>query len=58
MHSRWNDAEAAAAIERWAAPYGKDLALCVYISRLIGGDSGLVLHGGGNTSVKAPLKTR
>jgi rhamnulose-1-phosphate aldolase/alcohol dehydrogenase len=57
MRSGWNDAEAAAAIERWAGPYGKDLALCIYISRLIGGGRGLVLHGGGNTSVKAPLKT-
>ena len=57
MRNGWNDAEAAAAIERWAAPYGKDLALCVYTSRLIGGDSSLVLHGGGNTSVKAPVKT-
>jgi rhamnulose-1-phosphate aldolase/alcohol dehydrogenase len=57
MRSGWNEAEATAAIERWGALYGKDLALCVYISRLIGGDSGLVLHGGGNTSVKAPITT-
>jgi len=57
MRSRWNEAEATAAIERWAALYGKDLALCVYTSRLIGGDSSVVLHGGGNTSAKAPLKT-
>jgi rhamnose utilization protein RhaD (predicted bifunctional aldolase and dehydrogenase) len=57
MPSSWNDAEAAAAIERWAAPYGKDLALCVYASRLIGGDGSFVLHGGGNTSVKASVKT-
>jgi rhamnose utilization protein RhaD (predicted bifunctional aldolase and dehydrogenase)/NAD(P)-dependent dehydrogenase (short-subunit alcohol dehydrogenase family) len=57
MRSAWNDAEAAAAIERWAASYGKDLALCVYASRLIGGDPSLVLHGGGNTSVKAPVKS-
>jgi rhamnulose-1-phosphate aldolase/alcohol dehydrogenase len=57
MRSAWNDAEAAAATERWGAAYGEDLALCVYISRLIGGDDSLVLHGGGNTSVKAPVKT-
>lgn len=30
------------------------LAECVYGSRLIGSDPHLVLHGGGNTSVKAP----
>ncbi len=29
-----------------------DLGLRVYTSRLLGGDSNLVLHGGGNTSVK------
>ena len=33
-----------------------ELALRVYISRLIGSDSGLVLHGGGNTSVKSRIK--
>jgi rhamnose utilization protein RhaD (predicted bifunctional aldolase and dehydrogenase)/NAD(P)-dependent dehydrogenase (short-subunit alcohol dehydrogenase family) len=57
MYSAWNDAEAAAAVERWSAPYGEDLALCVYVSRLIGRDGSFVLHGGGNTSVKAPIKT-
>ena len=30
----------------------KDLALCVYASHLLGSEPGLVLHGGGNTSVK------
>lgn len=44
MKSRWNDQE--------AARYQGDLALRVYSSRLLGRDSSLVLHGGGNTSVK------
>ncbi|HEU5090737.1 MAG TPA: class II aldolase/adducin family protein, partial [Roseiflexaceae bacterium] len=45
MRSLWNDADAAA--------YGDDpLALRVYTSRLLGADPALVLHGGGNTSVK------
>ncbi len=57
MRSRWNDAEAAAAVERWAVPYGPDMALRVYTSRLIGADTSLVLHGGGNTSLKASVKT-
>lgn len=57
MHSRWNDAQAAAAIERWGPAHGRDVALCVYASRLIGAETSLVLHGGGNTSVKAPVKT-
>jgi rhamnulose-1-phosphate aldolase/alcohol dehydrogenase len=33
-----------------------ELALRVYTSRLIGGDPSLVLHGGGNTSVKLRIK--
>lgn len=57
MRSRWNDADAAAAVERWGGRYGPDLALRVYTSRLIGADTNLVLHGGGNTSVKIPVTT-
>lgn len=46
MQSLWNDST--------AATYAADpLALRVYSSRLLGGDPALVLHGGGNTSVKA-----
>lgn len=30
-----------------------DLMLCVYVSNLLGSDRSLVLHGGGNTSVKS-----
>src|SRR6476660_4920212 len=52
MESRWSDAEARSFAERYA-PYGEDLALRVYTSRLIGSDPALVLHGGGNTSVKS-----
>lgn len=45
MKSRWNKDE--------AGKYGQDpLALRVYTSRLLGQDPDLVLHGGGNTSVK------
>ncbi len=40
----WNDEE--------AARYPGDLGLRVYTSRLLGRDKSLVLHGGGNTSVK------
>jgi rhamnulose-1-phosphate aldolase/alcohol dehydrogenase len=53
MKNRWSDAEAAAFVERYAARWGEDLALRVYSSRLIGTESALVLHGGGNTSVKS-----
>jgi len=44
MKSLWNDVE--------AARFQGDLALRVYSSRLLGRESSLVLHGGGNTSVK------
>lgn len=33
--------------------YGMDLAYCLYITKLVGRDSSLVIHGGGNTSVKS-----
>src|SRR5437667_4767717 len=53
MKSRWSDAEADAAIARYGATgIAPDLALRVYTSRLLGRDPALVLHGGGNTSVK------
>lgn len=57
MRSRWSDTEAAQAVERWATLPGsnEDVALRVYTSRLIGAEAGLVLHGGGNTSVKTEL---
>jgi len=48
MQSLWDEQEAAA--------YQSDLALRVYTSRLLGRDSSLVLHGGGNTSVKLQRK--
>ena len=44
MESLWNDAE--------AARFEGDLGLRVYTSRLLGREPALVLHGGGNTSVK------
>ncbi|MEM6291450.1 MAG: bifunctional aldolase/short-chain dehydrogenase [Myxococcota bacterium] len=57
MQSRWSDADAAAAVREWAGAPGsnEDVALRVYTSRLIGAESSLVLHGGGNTSVKTQL---
>ena len=57
MKSAWSDEDAEAAIERWAARPGsnEDVALRVYTSRLVGGQPALVLHGGGNTSVKTTL---
>jgi len=50
MRSLWSDKDADAMVARYADA-GRDLALRVYTSRLLGGDPSLVLHGGGNTSV-------
>src|SRR5258708_19423158 len=54
MQSAWNDRDAEAAVARYEN-LGRDLALRVYTTRLLGKDPRLVLHGGGNTSVKTRL---
>src|SRR4051812_2197914 len=54
MRSAWSDRDAEHAIARYA-DLGRDLALRVYTTRLLGQDPRLVLHGGGNTSVKTRL---
>jgi rhamnose utilization protein RhaD (predicted bifunctional aldolase and dehydrogenase)/NAD(P)-dependent dehydrogenase (short-subunit alcohol dehydrogenase family) len=51
MQNGWTDRDAEAAIARYEK-LGRDLALRVYTTRLLGQDPHLVLHGGGNTSVK------
>ena len=50
MQSLWQDAE--------AAGFKGDLGERVYTSRLLGRDKSLVLHGGGNTSVKIAERDR
>src|SRR5882757_10422650 len=54
MKSAWADREAQAAVDRYAG-LPRDLALRVYTTRLLGRDPRLVLHGGGNTSVKTTV---
>src|SRR3982074_3804909 len=56
MLSLWD----AAAAERLISGYAtkgveRDVALRVYTTRLLGGEPRLVLHGGGNTSVKTQV---
>src|SRR3954454_9536950 len=53
MKNRYVESEAREAVERHAPRHGEDLALRVYTSRLLGKEPALVLHGGGNTSVKS-----
>ena len=54
MRDQFTDEGALSAIDAWAHVAGDPLALRVFTSRLIGSEPSLVLHGGGNTSVKAP----
>ena len=54
MKSGWVEGDAEALVARGAkSGIGRDLALLVYATRLLGRDKKLVLHGGGNTSLKA-----
>ena len=55
MPDLYRDEEAAAFVDQFGAA-GEDVALRVYTSRLLGRDPSLVLHGGGNTSVKTTQK--
>src|SRR5436190_6361586 len=53
MKSAWVDSDAEAAVARYAHNgIARDLAPRVYTTRLLGQNPKLVLHGGGNTSVK------
>jgi rhamnose utilization protein RhaD (predicted bifunctional aldolase and dehydrogenase)/NAD(P)-dependent dehydrogenase (short-subunit alcohol dehydrogenase family) len=57
MQSRWRDGDAEAMVLHYAKRgISRDLALRVYTSRLLGQDPKLVLHGGGNTSVKTRIR--
>lgn len=56
MQNLWSDREAQACINHYdGAGIGEDLALRLYSARLLGGDPNLVLHGGGNASLKADI---
>lgn len=52
MQNRWSDEEARHFVAQYAPRWGEDLALRTYSSRLLGAEKDLVLHGGGNTSLK------
>ena len=56
MKSAWVDSDAKAALDHWAkAGVSAEVALRVYSTRLLGRERKLVLHGGGNTSVKTRI---
>jgi rhamnose utilization protein RhaD (predicted bifunctional aldolase and dehydrogenase)/NAD(P)-dependent dehydrogenase (short-subunit alcohol dehydrogenase family) len=57
MKSRWSDPEFRSIVDGYVrSGLNRDLATRVYTTRLLGGDPELVLHGGGNTSVKTVAK--
>jgi len=57
LKNNWSNSGARKYIRKYKnLGYSKDLALRVYTTRLLGRNNELVLHGGGNTSVKTTLK--
>ncbi|MEO5363330.1 MAG: SDR family NAD(P)-dependent oxidoreductase, partial [Magnetococcus sp. DMHC-8] len=52
MKNGWSEADMLYCKTQYASRWGEALALRTYSSRLLGAEKGLVLHGGGNTSVK------
>ena len=57
MKNLWTHEQAKAMIRRYARQgVNSDRALRVYTSQLLGNEPRLVLHGGGNTSVKTKMK--
>ena len=64
VQSAWVDADAEAFVAQIAkelgakSGIGRDLALRLYTTRLLGRDPKLVLHGGGNTSLKTRMRDR
>ena len=57
MKNNWSKSSANKYIKKYnKLGFSKDLALRVYSTRLLGKNKELVLHGGGNTSVKTTIK--
>ncbi|SVE57872.1 uncharacterized protein METZ01_LOCUS510726, partial [marine metagenome] len=57
MESKWNNREANSLIKKYKKiGVHKELALRIYTTQLLGSDPTVVLHGGGNTSLKLILK--
>ncbi len=56
MKNRYQDKEAKALIARYRRQgVAADMALRIYTSRLLGAEKSLVIHGGGNTSMKTKV---
>lgn len=55
MKNNWSNDRAQEFVSTHGPRFGEKLALRTYSSRLLGQEPGLVLHGGGNTSVKGQI---
>ena len=56
MKSRWSDADAKSLTKLYKTQgINEDIAIRTYTTRILGSDPQLVLHGGGNTSVKTTV---
>ena len=56
MENKWSETEAQKFVAEYGPTWGEELALRTYSSRLIGSEEEMVLHGGGNTSVKGTYR--
>ena len=57
MQNKWNNSEAKKYIRHYKKKkISKELALRIYTTHLLGREKDLVLHGGGNTSLKTSIK--
>ena len=57
MKNKWNNSEAKKYISHYKKKkISKELALRIYTTHLLGREKDLVLHGGGNTSLKTSIK--
>ena len=57
MKTNWSNQESKKYIKKYKRlGHSSEMALRVYTTRLLGRNSELVLHGGGNTSVKTTIK--
>ncbi len=56
MQSKWSSEDYAQLLAHYQQQnISEDIVACLYASRLLGQDSSLVLHGGGNSSVKSEI---
>jgi rhamnose utilization protein RhaD (predicted bifunctional aldolase and dehydrogenase)/NAD(P)-dependent dehydrogenase (short-subunit alcohol dehydrogenase family) len=56
MKNKWSDENAKALAGKFSDDFGADLSELAYVTRLIGEEKDLALHGGGNTSIKSSIQ--